>query len=629
MKNRLHAAVTLSVCLTTLCTCASFESFYQHDSAQAKSMITQSNGEVLIIWEHDHGFGLLRLDPHGEPIWSKELKIGTPRALALGASREEFLVCCTLSDRLVIYRFDREEGVILDKRDLDFPGPFEWGGLVFTSDHQWVVGVTVTTPSGQSSIHLVKMNFKSGQTVRGILNQGHSEYVEAMCPSRGSGFWIAGGIQRGDRLDSLVLKVTNQLDRQWSTIIPADPFSKAVSPREMSGAFAVVEKTDGSAVVSGVTVADDHRPHLICTSVSSQGKLQWQVAARQDPTPCDGTQVFVLPDERILVTGNRMTTAQSLPRFEGLGSLLLDPEGRPLHADWRSTDSSAHRSFGSVQVGHRGEIFLCLNHRGDQGKGLLTLKYEDIDAFIGHAETGGTSQSLDGITVSYPPLPYGHFRDARDGREYRTIHIGTQVWFSENFVGRPPEPRTAQTKGIWSPAPVESGVKKERGFLYSFTQAKTLAPPGWRLPTKRDWETLFTEAGGRAQAGRRMQVNGGWAGRATQSCGFDALPLGLLYHDEQNYFEGVDTQARFWSDDEEDGTVMQVALSFDSPAVSVTYAAPRYYGLSVRYVRDAATESAAVAPQEEEVSFRSRREYLQERRDQLRKKLRRLRGGEQ
>ena len=405
MKDRLHAAVALSVCLTTLCTCAGFESFYQHDSAQAKSIITRSNGQVLVLWEHDHGFGLLHLDPHGEPIWSRELKIGNLQALALAASNKEFLVCCALSDRLVIYRFDPEEGNMRAKRDLHLPGTCEWGDLVLTSDHHLVVAVTVETPSGQSNIHLVKLNLESGQTVRAILNQGHSAYVEAMCPSRGGGFWIAGGIQRGERLDSLVLKVTDLLDRQWSAIIPTDPFSQAVSFPEMSGAFAIAEQGDGSAVVSGVTLAQDSRLHLICTSVSSQGKLRWQLTARQDPTPCDGTYVFVLPDERILVTGNRMTTGRSLPGFAGLGSLLLDPEGHPLRADWRATANPAH-AFGSTQVGRNGEIFLCLNHRGDPANGLLTLKYEDVDAFIGHLEAAGKSQSLDRIVVTYPPPRY-------------------------------------------------------------------------------------------------------------------------------------------------------------------------------------------------------------------------------
>ena len=47
MKDRLCPAVALSVCLTTLYAYAGFESFYQHDSAQAKSIITQSNGKVL------------------------------------------------------------------------------------------------------------------------------------------------------------------------------------------------------------------------------------------------------------------------------------------------------------------------------------------------------------------------------------------------------------------------------------------------------------------------------------------------------------------------------------------------------------------------------------------------------
>ena len=628
MKDHLHAAVALSICLTTLCTCAGFESFYQHDSARAKSIITQSNGQVLIIWEHDHGFGLLQLDPQGEPVWSKELKIGNPRALASAASDEQLLVCCAFSDRLVIYRFDPDKGKTVDQKDLDFPGAFEWGDLVLTSDHHLVVAVTVAAPSGRSSIHLAKLNLKSGQTTRRIFTLGHSEYVEAMCPSQGGGFWIAGGIQRGERLDSLVMKVTDQLDRQWSTIIPTDAFSKGVSPREMSGAFAIAEKGDGSAVVSGVTMAQDHRPHLICTSVSARGKLQWQLAARQDPTPCDGTHVFVLPDECVLVTGNRMTPAQSLPGFEGLGSLLLDPEGRPLKGHWRTTANAAHHSFGTAQVGHGGEIFLCLNRGGDPVKGLLTLKYEDVDAFIGHSEAAGKGQALDGIVVSYPPLPYGHFSDPRDGREYQTIRIGAQMWFSENFAGHPPNPRTAPTKGIWSPDPAES-TPDGTGVLYSFAQAKKLAPPGWRLPTKGDWEALFHEAGGRAQAGRRMQADGGWTGRPTLPCGFDAMPLGLLYHDEQDYFEGVDTQARFWADHEEEGTVMQVALSVDSPAISLTYAAPSYYGLSVRYVRDLATESAAPLPQEEEASLKSRREYLQERRNQLRKKLRRLRPDEQ
>lgn len=76
-----------------------------------------------------------------------------------------------------------------------------------------------------------------------------------------------------------------------------------------------------------------------------------------------------------------------------------------------------------------------------------------------------------------------HFYDKRDGNVYKCKRIGSLVWMTENF--------RYENDGCLYPDGDESNCRKF-GCLYSWQQAKSLAPVGWHLPSKAEWEDLLS-----------------------------------------------------------------------------------------------------------------------------------------
>ena len=73
-----------------------------------------------------------------------------------------------------------------------------------------------------------------------------------------------------------------------------------------------------------------------------------------------------------------------------------------------------------------------------------------------------------------------------------------------------------------------------------------VCPEGWHLPSKTEWDTLFTFVGGISIAGKVLKSNSGWKSRvATDAFLFSGLPAGLRYHGGSSEFNGYN--AYFWS----------------------------------------------------------------------------------
>ena len=200
------------------------------------------------------------------------------------------------------------------------------------------------------------------------------------------------------------------------------------------------------------------------------------------------------------------------------------------------------------------------------------------------------------------------FTDSRDGQSYGVVKIGEQTWMAENL--------NFETAGSFCPEGDARNCKR-LGRLYSWAEARSVCPEGWRLPTKVDFETLVAATSGEAaqslspsiaqsrddnsgtvpsasnavhnnHAGLTLKSSDGWfkKGNGSDALGFRALPAG--YRGADGKFDGIGGYAYFWSATEDaenrESNAFYLFLSFSSDAASVNAFAKEDYR-SVRCVR--------------------------------------------
>jgi uncharacterized protein (TIGR02145 family) len=134
---------------------------------------------------------------------------------------------------------------------------------------------------------------------------------------------------------------------------------------------------------------------------------------------------------------------------------------------------------------------------------------------------------------------YNQFTDSRDGKTYKTVVIGTQIWMAENLAYK-------ASSGCWAYNNDTNNVATY-GYLYNWETAKIVCPAGWHLPTDDEWVTLINYLDGEKVAGGKLKSTTGWDSPntgATNESGFTALPAGC-YHDDSFYVLGM--YADFWT----------------------------------------------------------------------------------
>lgn len=170
--------------------------------------------------------------------------------------------------------------------------------------------------------------------------------------------------------------------------------------------------------------------------------------------------------------------------------------------------------------------------------------------------------------------------DTRDGKVYKTVKIGDQVWMSQNLAFKAPEGCTVYD-GI-------SDYVKSYGYLYTWEAATKACPVGWRLPSMQDWWTLSKTLGGDEVAGGRLKQAGTSAWKdpntgATNSSGFTALPGGRSGDMEMKLFG---TAAFFWTNvDDDDATSWCGALTSSGEDLGLT-PTEKKNGFSVRCIKN-------------------------------------------
>ncbi len=136
----------------------------------------------------------------------------------------------------------------------------------------------------------------------------------------------------------------------------------------------------------------------------------------------------------------------------------------------------------------------------------------------------------------------GTFTDARDGKVYKTVTIGTQTWLAENLAFK-------AASDCWAYDNSQNNVEVY-GYLYTWKAAQDACPTGWHLPSDAEWKILVDYLGGMGSAGYKLKETdiSHWLSPnegATNQSGFTALPGGFSTGDGKFYYIGK--QGYWWS----------------------------------------------------------------------------------
>jgi uncharacterized protein (TIGR02145 family) len=220
-----------------------------------------------------------------------------------------------------------------------------------------------------------------------------------------------------------------------------------------------------------------------------------------------------------------------------------------------------------------------------------------------------------------------HITDSRDGNEYESIAIGTQVWMAENLAYlpsvSPPETGSDSQKQYYVYGYSGTNISAAKtnpnfsiyGVLYNWSAAidgeessfsnpsgvKGICPDGWHLPSDEEWLILEKYLGmNEAEANSVKWRNSGIVGGAlkeagtshwespntegTNTSGFSALGGGE--RNPSGIFRYLNNFTGFWSASDYDASFgFYRFLGYDRIGVDRNYTS-KSYGFYVRCIKD-------------------------------------------
>jgi uncharacterized protein (TIGR02145 family) len=198
-----------------------------------------------------------------------------------------------------------------------------------------------------------------------------------------------------------------------------------------------------------------------------------------------------------------------------------------------------------------------------------------------------------------------------------SINVGMQSWSSQNldvvrYRNGDPVPQvtdptlwTNLTTGAWCWYNNDSATYSFYGRLYNWyavNDPRGLAPQGWRIPTKSDWNKLIKFLDNAADtaclncnvsvsAGEALKSDSAWVSNTTGSniIGYNALPGGSRW---EGAFDGQGQYGTWWSADEKDSANATSLNIYLSNFFTID---PKTMGASVRVFRENIT-SKSITP---------------------------------
>lgn len=186
-----------------------------------------------------------------------------------------------------------------------------------------------------------------------------------------------------------------------------------------------------------------------------------------------------------------------------------------------------------------------------------------------------------------PDISYGTITDKRDGKVYKTVKIGSQIWMAENLNYADTSKHALLREGNIGCWEGKEEYCEVAGRLYKWEAAilrtwgcsavenacvepmQGVCPSGWHVPDKAEWLMLLDAVGGKAKAAKILKSNTGWmnGGNGSDDVGFSAIPAGGTRY-EYGYEYGK--AALFWSAfSANQETAWRLRLTYDSETASL------------------------------------------------------------
>ncbi len=327
---------------------------------------------------------------------------------------------------------------------------------------------------------------------------------------------------------------------------PADEASLRNAVNNQVGSDAISKINSGEYRLGTITQIKDGQLNWLPSSVATDTKYDIYVTSKFIKTIPKLSNTIVLAN--MCYSGYNLNTYESntidpiRPAFLGLDPLSYYCFAR--------ADGSANAVSNIFATKMENALVGRLIIAGDSTK-------------ISHLKTDNATEYLDSIPPSYK-IPLNNFKhfgkdtycyqcggtfvDARDGKSYRTVCIGSQVWMADNLNYDAPgsvcydnDPANCTTYGkLYDWATVLAGAQ---GSYASPSGVQGVCPQGWHLPSENECLLLFFNLGGGSVAGGAMKETTGWNPPnvgATNSSGFNGKaggeflggPFGFTYKGE-------------------------------------------------------------------------------------------------
>lgn len=249
---------------------------------------------------------------------------------------------------------------------------------------------------------------------------------------------------------------------------------------------------------------------------------------------------------------------------------------------------------------------------------------ESSSSIASSSSVNGFDWSIPKENYLNPAIKYDSIKDSRDGKVYKTVKIGEQIWMAENLnysdSAKTPslkgsmwchgdEPKNCDVGGAfytWGAAIDSIALYNDgKGVICGYdkkcnltAKVQGICPDGWHLPDTTEWRALFKEVGNNSTEGTVLKSQKGWNiikasssnGNGTDIYGFSAFPVGLIerdakYHEHTPRYNGM--LAYFWTATEGSAKTAQTAEFENANRFARLHYTAKDMGISVRCIKDA------------------------------------------